>query len=80
MKLNCQKCKEASEGWSALTLHAIGALDKKTIEMANNRRKICDSCDQLSMSKVGFLSCDQCGCFYPMLTYSKTKKCPLGKW
>ncbi len=80
MKLNCQKCKEAKEGWTAVTLHMMGALDSELATLANNRRKICDSCDQLTQSKIQFLTCKQCGCFYPMLAYSKSKKCPLGKW
>ena len=80
MKLNCEKCKEIQEGWTALTKHMMGALDKQTANMANTRRKICDDCDQLQPSKIQFLTCVQCGCYYPMLAYSKTKKCPLGKW
>lgn len=77
---SCKKCKEAAEGWSAITLHMVGRLDKNTVDMVNERRKICDNCDQLSNSSLGFLSCQQCGCFYPMLTYAKSKRCPLGKW
>ena len=80
MKIGCKNCKEIQEGWSTLTLHMMGMLDKETAELANNRRKICDECDQLTPSKIQFLSCDQCGCYYPMLAYSKTKNCPLGKW
>jgi len=78
--LNCEKCKEAKDGWKAASLHMMGMLDHKTATIANERRKICDSCDQLVQSKIQFLKCNQCGCFYPMLAYSKTKKCPLGKW
>jgi len=80
MKLSCKKCKEIQEGWTALTMHMAGALDYDTATMANERRKICDNCPELQPSKMQFLSCKQCGCYYPMLAYSKTKKCPLGKW
>ncbi len=82
----CDSCqdkidlKQVGEGWSALGLHMMGMLDKESVEMANSRRKICDECDQLIKSKAQFMHCNQCGCYYPMLTYSKSKSCPLGKW
>jgi len=85
-KKPCQSCKESAklgqigEGWSALSLHMMGMLDKESVAMANSRRKICDECDQLTKSKVQFLTCKQCGCYYPMLVYAKSKSCPLGKW
>ena len=77
---SCKKCKEAAEGWTSLTLHLAGRLDAKTIDLVNSRRKICDNCDELKKSSIGFFTCNQCGCFYPMLAYAKNKQCPLGKW
>ena len=82
----CDSCKDKinisqiSEGWASLSLHMMGGLDKESVAMANSRRKICDDCDQLTQSKVKFLMCKQCGCYYPMLAYAKSKSCPLGKW
>lgn len=47
--------------------------DKKTAE---DRYKICKSCDQLN--KIKF--CKQCGCFMPLKVKIAVVECPLNKW
>jgi len=76
----CEECVQVGEGWSKLTMHMMGLLDVNSIELANKRRKICDDCPKLVKSKTAFLKCNDCGCYYPMLAYSSTKSCPMGKW
>lgn len=76
----CEECVQVGEGWTKLSMHMIGMLDKESVLLANSRRKICDSCPKLVKSSAAFLKCSDCGCYYPMLAYSSTKSCPLGKW
>ena len=45
-------------------------------EIAENRYKICKSCDQFT--KVKF--CKKCGCFMPVKTKLAYVKCPINKW
>jgi len=76
----CKECVQIGEGWTKVTMHLLGLLDKETASLANERRKICDECPKLVESNTSFLKCNECGCYYPMLVYSSTKVCPLGKW
>lgn len=77
---SCKECVQIGEGWTKLSLHMMGMLDKKSAELANERRKICDDCPKLVKSSTPFLKCSDCGCYYPMLAYSSDKTCPMGKW
>jgi len=78
--IDCKECIQIGEGWTKLSLHMIGVLDKKSVEEANRKRSICDNCPSLVKSKTQFLQCKECKCYYPMLCYASTKSCPLNKW
>jgi hypothetical protein len=42
----------------------------------NQRMKICESCEKLSILKF----CKECNCLMPVKTYLNFASCPLGKW
>jgi len=76
----CKECVQIGEGWTKLSMHMMGILDRDSALLANERRKFCDECPKLVKSSTPFLKCEDCGCYYPMLAYSETKRCPMGKW
>ncbi len=45
-------------------------------EAAEQRYKICQSCDQLNSLNV----CKQCGCYMPLKTRLPWTHCPVNKW
>jgi phosphoribosylformylglycinamidine (FGAM) synthase-like amidotransferase family enzyme len=61
-------------------------LSKKEIEdLASTRAKMCLACPHLeeyttAITKTKKQRCGKCGCEYPSILYSPSKKCPIGKW
>jgi len=62
-------------------------LSEEMKAISDNRISICNDCDSLKYieRKIGTkmisrYACGECGCSFPMMAYSKRKKCPLGKW
>ncbi len=47
-----------------------------TGEQANARMVICNSCEDLTKTKL----CRNCGCIMPAKVRLKSKSCPIGKW
>ena len=55
--------------------------------LSDSRAAICSNCDSLKYSErkiatkiISKYKCGECGCSFPMMTFSRKKKCPLGKW
>jgi hypothetical protein len=79
---------QIAEGW----LIYLKSKQKKGISedikaMSDERSKICQECPSLVQKEIKIGSreilkyrCSECGCGFPMMTFSKKKKCPLGKW
>jgi len=49
----------------------------KRKEIAEQRIKICEQCEQLDKEHY---RCKECGCFMRFKTEWPFSKCPLGKW
>lgn len=45
-------------------------------EVADNRLKICNACENLNKIR----QCTQCLCFVDLKTKIKQEACPIGKW
>jgi hypothetical protein len=56
-------------------LYLMATNDKKTIQLRDDRLKICGTCE---FAKAGF--CKKCGCILAAKTRVKTEKCPENKW
>ena len=63
------------------------SLSPEIMELSEERSKICKECPSLIKKEFRVAGkeifrhkCEECGCPFPMLTYSKRKKCPKGKW
>jgi len=80
--------KEIAEGWiNYVKDKQPNGLSDEMKEMSIERAKICKQCPSLTLSETKFMrkvlykfKCAECGCGFPMMTYSKSKKCPKGKW
>lgn len=78
---------EMREGWlsfmkNRLGIHRFSSSFKEAIA---DRIEKCHSCPNLSVfsdsSRTIFNGrCEKCKCIFPVLVYSKSKKCPIGKW
>jgi len=79
---------EIREGWYNYTISRVKKLFKRNSErskieqMAESRASVCKSCPSLVIltSRLPIAKCKECGCAFPSLVYSKSKKCPTGKW
>ena len=80
--------KEAFEGWFS---YMISRVDKffNTCKLPEELRlevqkrvKICSACPELEVSidSLNLGKCKKCSCSFPMILYSRSKKCPIGKW
>jgi predicted Zn-ribbon and HTH transcriptional regulator len=83
------KVDQMLEGWINFLRNKRPNTDisEEMKDLARTRAAVCNDCDSLVYSERRFgkkvLSrhkCSECGCSFPMLTFSKRKKCPLGKW
>lgn len=67
---------EIIDGWTHLMVK-----DPVTEEIATERSKECNNCENLCTLSGGFyLHCKKCGCYIPAKIRSKNSKCPLNKW
>ena len=80
--------KEAAEGWLFYTVSRVDRFfntcklpEDLRIEV-QKRVKICAVCPELEVfidsPKMG--KCKKCNCSFPMILYSRSKSCPIGKW
>ena len=82
------KVDQIAEGWvNFIRSKRPKMLSEEMKSISDFRAKICNDCDSLKYYErklgtrvISKYKCDECGCSFPMLTFSKRKKCPLGKW
>jgi|TARA_Y100000310_G_scaffold345206_1_gene462659 ribosomal protein L44E len=80
--------REMAEGWiNYVRDKQPDGLSDEMREMSIERAKICNACPSLLLRETKIMKktifkfrCAECGCAFPMMTYSKRKKCPKGKW
>tara|TARA_B100000686_G_C16800912_1_gene985959 strand:- start:5338 stop:5622 length:285 start_codon:yes stop_codon:yes gene_type:complete len=80
--------KEIREGWFGYMMYKVSLnrfLNPKIKEEIEIRYSICRECPDLRIktdkSKSVFQGkCSICKCSFPAIVYSKSKKCPEGKW
>ena len=78
--------KNIGEGWFNFMKGCISrrSLDPELAMLIEKRSKICSTCPELEVTtRRGFVmkaKCGSCGCFFPMIVYAKSKKCPVDKW
>jgi hypothetical protein len=77
--------KEISDGWVSFIRSYRKGLPKAVLDTAEKRAEVCKTCPHLVKTDIKLinrhpLKCDICGCVFPVITYSKKKKCPLDKW
>jgi len=73
--MNFKDIRNFIEGNYNHLLDRFNSLDDKTKAMAQNRINICKTCPNLINNK-----CSLCGCKWPMMTLSPSKKCDDGRW
>ena len=77
--------KEAASGWVNFIMSYSERFPKSDRDLAEERSHVCRTCPKLVkadkiIAKRWPLQCQVCGCVFPVIVYSKNKKCPLGKW
>jgi len=80
--------RDIAEGWiNYIKDKQPDGLSSELREMSLSRAKICEECPYLLFKETKLMGktitnfkCVKCGCSFPMMTYAKNKKCPLGKW
>jgi hypothetical protein len=76
------------EGWvNFIRSKRPNMLSQEMKTISDYRAIICGTCDSLKYSErklatkiISKYKCNECGCSFPMMTFSRKKKCPLGKW
>jgi len=82
------KVDQFVEGWvNFIRSKRPRMLSDEMKSLSEDRSKICNDCDSLKHHErkigtriVSRYKCNECGCSFPMMTFSKRKKCPIGKW
>lgn len=57
--------------------HAANNFQLVSGDLLNNRRSICNSCNEFDAKNI---TCNKCGCFINIKTQWASEKCPLDKW
>ena len=80
--------KNLAEGWINYVRDSRpNGISEEMKKLSDDRAHICKTCPSLLLKEFKFMGksifkyrCGECGCAFPMMTYSKNKKCPKGKW
>ena len=77
--------RDTAEGWINFISSYSKRFSKSEKENVERRAEICRTCPHLVKASARLIKrwpfqCNLCGCVFPVIAYSKNKKCPLGKW
>ena len=74
-----------ADGWINFIRSYSSKFPKSDKDKAEKRSEVCRKCPHLikntSLSaKIYPFKCEVCGCGFPVIVYSRYKKCPMEKW
>jgi len=79
--------REIREGWFNYMKYKLSKrlIEQEFKEIIESRASVCAQCPDLKIASDRLNSifqgkCGVCGCSFPAIIYSKSKKCPDGRW